>query len=303
MKKIKEKIKEFKEKIKEKIKEFKAKEKKEKTKKIIDIVFLGVLIIILAILMMGYFVSRENKNKTAGAMVSNSPELIQVMYKTYNNDNVDRGIYTLGYYDFDTPGTEIREFGVNYMEILNNGQWEKVKGIEEKRDGYNVSVKFKTENGVVLNKISMFTVPITVSGPNWSTRVNCRVRAEVFEEIRVKWDGVINYVGGRVQMYTEYALPRILMLYMNVNPFDIEETTNYPNLFFESGYNTGYNTGYNKGFGEGSSKTFNPIGMIIKPVAQLFSIKMFGEFAIGDFFTVAMFVSVAIIFLKIFAGG
>ena len=43
--------------------------------------------------------------------------------------------------------------------------------------------------------------------------------------------------------------------------------------------------------------------MIIKPVAQLFSIKMFGEFAIGDFFTVAMFVSVAIIFLKIFAGG
>ena len=151
--------------------------------------------------------------------------------------------------------------------------------------------------------MSMFIVQTEATGPNWNTEINCRVRVQVFEEIRVKWDGIINYAGGRVQMYTEYALPRILMLYMNVNVFNIEETTNYPNLFFENGYNTGYNTGYDKGLYEGSSKSFNPIGMIIRPVAQLFSIKMFGDFAIGDFLTVAMFVSVAIIFLKIFAGG
>lgn len=299
MKKIKEKMKE----IKEKIKEFKAKPKKEKTKKIIDIVFLGVLIIILAILMVGFFVSRENKNKTAGALVSNSPELIQIMYKTYDGSNIDRGIYTLGYYDFSVTGAEKREFGVTYMEIYNNKKWEKVKGIEEERNGSSVNVRFKTENGVILNKMNMFVEPITAGGPVWNPKINCRVRAEVYEEIRVKWDGIINYVGGRVQMYTEYALPRILMLYMNVDMFNIEETTNYPNLFFESGYNTGYDTGYNKGLYEGSNKAFNPIGMIITPVAQLFSIKMFGEFAIGDFLTVAMFVSVAIIFLKIFSGG
>ena len=288
--------------IKERIKEFKAKPKKEKTRKIIDIVILGVLIIILVILMIGLFVSRGNKNKTAGALVSNSPELIQVMYKT-TDDRIDGGIYTLGYYDFST-NEETREFSVNYMEILNNnGQWEKVKSIVEKRNRNNVSVTFKTENGVVQNKMSMFVVEGQATGPYWNAKMNSRVRVQVFEEIRVKWDGIINYVGGRLQMYTEYALPRILMLYMNVNVFNIEETTNYPNLFFENGYNTGYNTGYDKGLYEGSSKSFNPIGMIIRPVAQLFSIKMFGDFAIGDFLTVAMFVSVAIIFLKIFAGG
>lgn len=290
-------------KIKERIEEFKAKPKKDKIRKIADIVFLGVLIIILAILMIGFFVSREDKNKTAGALVSNSPELIQIMYKTHESGGIDRGIYTLGYYDFDKEGPEIREYGVEYMEILDDGKWKKVLGIVEERNDYNVSVKFRTKDKEIIGKMSLFTVPITVSGPVWSNRVNCRVRAEVYQEIRVKWDGIINYVGGRLQMYTEYALPRILMLYMNVNMFDIEETTNYPNLFFESGYNTGYNTGYNKGYQEGSSGTFNPIGMIINPVAKLFSTKMFGGFAIGDFLTVAMFVSVAIIFLKIFAGG
>lgn len=71
----------------------------------------------------------------------------------------------------------------------------------------------------------------------------------------------------------------------------------------EVSYETGYNDGYNKGYSEASRTTFNPIGMIITPVATFFNTPMFGEFSIGSFFVVALFVAIAIIFLKIFAGG
>lgn len=68
-------------------------------------------------------------------------------------------------------------------------------------------------------------------------------------------------------------------------------------------YGEGYSAGYNQGYADYSGKTFSPISMIVKPVAEMFSIKLFGDFAIGDFFTVALFVTTAIMFLKIFAGG
>ena len=69
MKKLREKIKEFKaiKKLREKVEKFKAKPKKEKIRKIVDIIFLGILIIILAILMVGSFVAKENKSKMANA--------------------------------------------------------------------------------------------------------------------------------------------------------------------------------------------------------------------------------------------
>lgn len=72
---------------------------------------------------------------------------------------------------------------------------------------------------------------------------------------------------------------------------------------YQNGYNDGYNQGYNVGYSAGSDTTFNPVGMVINPVAQLLSTPLFGNFSIGSFFTVALFVSVALIFLRIFAGG
>lgn len=71
-------------------------------------------------------------------------------------------------------------------------------------------------------------------------------------------------------------------------------------------YDNGYNKGYEVGYGQGVNDTpteFNPIAMIIKPVASFFSIKMFGTVGIGDFLAVAIFVFIALMFLKTFAGG
>lgn len=72
-----------------------------------------------------------------------------------------------------------------------------------------------------------------------------------------------------------------------------------------AGYENGYNYGYNKGYEEGRNQatTFNPIGMMIEPVAKLLDVKIFGEFSIGNFFTAALFVTLAISFMKMFAGG
>lgn len=78
--------------------------------------------------------------------------------------------------------------------------------------------------------------------------------------------------------------------------------TGYDNGYKE-GEDKGYQNGYNNGYTEGSNGTFNPIGMILQPAADFLEIKIFGDFSIGSFLGAALFISVALIFLKMFAGG
>lgn len=79
----------------------------------------------------------------------------------------------------------------------------------------------------------------------------------------------------------------------------------FKSLIYDEGYKKGYEDGYNRGYVEGASTAtdFNPVGMMIEPIAQLFNIKIFGDFSIGNFFTAALFVTLALSFLKMFAGG
>ena len=69
----------------------------------------------------------------------------------------------------------------------------------------------------------------------------------------------------------------------------------------QAGYQNGYNVGYETG--KSQATTFNPVGMMIEPVAELLNVKLFGDFSIGNFFTSALFVTLAISFMKMFAGG
>lgn len=75
--------------------------------------------------------------------------------------------------------------------------------------------------------------------------------------------------------------------------------------FTSKGYQEGYNEGYNDGYSQGAANStgFNPIGMMIQPVAELLNVKLFGDFSIGNFFTAALFVMLALAFMKMFAGG
>ena len=75
--------------------------------------------------------------------------------------------------------------------------------------------------------------------------------------------------------------------------------------FTPIGYQEMYDKGYNAGYMDGSKNAtgFNPVGMMIEPVAKLLDVKLFGEFSIGNFFTAALFVTLAMSFIKMFAGG
>lgn len=78
----------------------------------------------------------------------------------------------------------------------------------------------------------------------------------------------------------------------------------YPKIVggsYTEGYNNGYDIGYEEGKKQGT--TINPVGMMIEPVAQLLNVKLFGDFSIGNFFTAALFVTLAMSFMKMFAGG
>lgn len=72
------------------------------------------------------------------------------------------------------------------------------------------------------------------------------------------------------------------------------------NEAYSAGYNAGKVAGRNEALTEGLK---NPISFVLEPVVTFFDTKLFGVISIGSILSVAIFVAVAIIFLKMFAGG
>ena len=71
-----------------------------------------------------------------------------------------------------------------------------------------------------------------------------------------------------------------------------------------AGHEAGFNQGYTEGYDEGASTGLtNPIEYFIKPIDEFMSVKIFGTLAIGDIISLVLFVTIALIFLKMFAGG
>lgn len=69
---------------------------------------------------------------------------------------------------------------------------------------------------------------------------------------------------------------------------------------YQNGYNAGKVAGRNEVLTEGLK---NPISFMLDPVVTFFDTKLFGVVSIGSILSVAIFVAVALIFLKMFAGG
>lgn len=69
------------------------------------------------------------------------------------------------------------------------------------------------------------------------------------------------------------------------------------------GYNNGYNAGYDKGKLDGTTVDLNPISVFLEPVSAFMNIKLFGFVSLGLVFNIVLFVSLALIFIKLFAGG
>lgn len=88
------------------------------------------------------------------------------------------------------------------------------------------------------------------------------------------------------------------------SPDDLKaEYDNGYNEGYDKGHTDGYQTGYNKGKLDGTTVDLNPISIFLEPVSAFMNIKLFGFVSLGLVFNIVLFVSLAIIFIKLFAGG
>lgn len=73
---------------------------------------------------------------------------------------------------------------------------------------------------------------------------------------------------------------------------------------YSEGYQAGYNAGYSEGYNKGQTENFvNPVQYLIQPVQAFLDTKLFGSFSFGSFLSVGLFVLIALIFIRMFAGG
>ena len=77
-------------------------------------------------------------------------------------------------------------------------------------------------------------------------------------------------------------------------------TTTPSNPAFNEGYEQGFNDGYDVGVSQGFS---NPITIFVRPISSFLTTDLFGSISIGDVMQVLLFICLALIFLKMFAGG
>lgn len=73
---------------------------------------------------------------------------------------------------------------------------------------------------------------------------------------------------------------------------------------FEKGEIQGYDLGYSSGYNTALTDKFtNPVNSILQPVSAFLETNLFGGVSIGSILSVAIFVGLALIFIKMFAGG
>ncbi len=75
-------------------------------------------------------------------------------------------------------------------------------------------------------------------------------------------------------------------------------------ILLSDAYDEGYREGYSNGLNKGLSDTLtNPVSFFLQPVQAFLDTKLFGNFSIGTALNAVLFVSLALIFIKMFAGG
>lgn len=306
--------------------------KKKKINKWLDISLYIVLgLIIATIIIGGIIVKIGKKEERANASYINNTAFIQTLYSSYGDNSqgtkqftyrvVNDGINSATQYEVNTPNMWL-------MRPTNSlGEYERYKKVSS----------IKTV-GLDLNRNVIMTVTDYIGQPTATEMQIGTVYPMYYQPVLsseksltkweftisstywFEWDGIIT---GESTKNTNNPLAILLWLYMNYNPLSPEDTSSIPNGAynygygigqqagreqgyqegFDGGYTQGFNEGYTEGINDAQNNSFNPIGMIMEPVATLLGTKLFGNFSIGSFFTVALFVAIALIFIKMFAGG
>lgn len=308
--------------IKEKIETFKKLETKQKVSKIINWIFVTILIIMTGIIIIGGLIktkvaSADNRpiENISGMVYPESPEieLPKLELGRMNTTTILRletGRYNLG---------SRKNIMFETFVASDSNPWKcwNIVQVNIYGDSNNPTIELieKTNEAVVMQMIIFRAENYTEIQEIYVLRENGQFAS--FGNGQLQEVRIARLIGGAYSTYEMEDLVKLLWAcsYSKIygewfekgyNYYEINEgsiTQEMLNEAYNNGYEKGEQTGYNNGYSEGAKNGFNPIGMIINPVAQFFSIPMFGNFAIGDFFTVALFVSVALIFLRIFAGG
>ena len=90
-------------------------------------------------------------------------------------------------------------------------------------------------------------------------------------------------------------------------PPDLSEGGSYDDGYSDGklvGYDEGYKEGYSNGLNKGQSDqvTSNPLGLFLQPVSDFMHIQLFGTIALVDIFNIILYVSLALVLIKMFAG-
>lgn len=114
----------------------------------------------------------------------------------------------------------------------------------------------------------------------------------------------MSYFSTLFEHYKYFKLSDLCNLGSSCSPDDLkaEYDKGYDDGY-DNGHTDGYQTGYNKGKLDGTTVDLNPISIFLEPVSAFMNIKLFGFVSLGLVFNIVLFVSLALIFIKLFAGG
>lgn len=307
--------------IKEKIKEFKELEKKQKISKITNIVFITILITMLIIIFVGGIIKSKTTSadyrpieNISGMNYPEEPEIKLPILKNGRMNTETRLRLNIGRYNIGSRKNLMFETFVASDSVAWRC-WNIVK-INIYGDENNPIIELIDSSENVVMQMAVFIaenyteiqqVYVKKEDGEFATFENGKL-----QEVRVARLEKLPYSTYEVEDFVKliwacsYSPIYGEWFEKGYNYYEINEGSISQGMLeesYENGYKKGEEAGYNNGYSEGAKEGFNPIGMIINPVAKFFSVPLFGNFAIGDFFTVALFVSVALIFLRIFAGG
>lgn len=241
------------------------------------------LVILIPLLIFFLILSFKPKNLSASAYTSNNPAYIYNPY--YNNlckignkipvkvvEVVESGSYTL---------KSGEEFIVTGYRSDGSGDQKVSYTAEIKRVTIYKSSDNKTVNLILWSESEEFNITIALNNSNYEV-----------QSFNIP-TGNIRYFSMGQGIYTETASEPLK------NVFNV-----FWNCFHSELMDVGYELGYQNGIRDGSPVEMeNPITYFIAPVSAFLATPLFGTFSIGAALSIVLFVSVALIFLKIFAGG
>lgn len=138
----------------------------------------------------------------------------------------------------------------------------------------------------------------------------------VYYTPQVQMSNMLVFLSPQMVLTSSYDTPQIAKLLWNSALFvelpDIAATARQNGydagvIFGEDlGFQNGYSQGYEVGFKEGQAVSpvySNPVSFFLEPVSLFLGTPLFGSFSIGMALSIVLFVGVALIFIKMFAGG